>query len=662
MFKKNITKLVILMSVIPAWNIEASDIDNQKKPNKISSNVILFVWDGLRPDSVSQQSTPNLYALSKAGVWFNDNHSSYPTFTMMNAATFATGDFSGKSGFFGNTLWNPKAKGVNSVNQAVNFHQPVYTQDYKILGDLDHEEPLLEVFTLFEKAHEANISTATVGKAGAAFIQDYKATGIIFDEEHVFPEEFAMQLKKDNYPLPKETMYSYSHFDLNKNNGNPTGYGKIFVLNDGVTPNPDSGVISPFNADTNYLMKSYLTKVIPYANPTLSVVWLRNPDTTEHRYGVGSKAYYNALANQDKLLGNLIDNLKQNGTWENTNLIVVSDHGHSNVSGAINDFPLREINDKTNTIGNIDNVDGYSVSGYYRPADLLNRAGFKAYDGNGCQLDPVLSGVLTDGSYIYPTKIDATGDVCGFPNARYTTPAYYVPESIPKDGIVLAVNGGSTYVYIPSHDKKLAQKLVTFFQSREEFGAIFIDSQYGELDGTLPLSLVNLENKHHRNPDIIVGSNFDEQARIKGYPGTEFNNGGNNRGMHGTFSPIDVHNTLIAYGPSFKKNHTNYLPTGNVDVAPTIAYILGLELPNTDGRILYESLVDHNDNVSRNITYQIYQPKEPAKGLTFEKATSPNGKDVIPNKNKFTIQLQTKSLEQEGRTYIYFDQAKAIRY
>src|SRR5262245_32789186 len=55
-----------------------------------SKKVIIFVWDGLRPDSVTQADTPNLYAMKQAGVDFSKNHSTYPTFTMMNGASFAT--------------------------------------------------------------------------------------------------------------------------------------------------------------------------------------------------------------------------------------------------------------------------------------------------------------------------------------------------------------------------------------------------------------------------------------------------------------------------------------------------------------------------------------------------------------------------------------------
>src|SRR5690349_23927860 len=61
--------------------------------------VVLFVWDGLRPDSISPGTTPNLAQLRDSGVNFTDNHSTYPTFTMMNGASLATGHFPEGTGF-----------------------------------------------------------------------------------------------------------------------------------------------------------------------------------------------------------------------------------------------------------------------------------------------------------------------------------------------------------------------------------------------------------------------------------------------------------------------------------------------------------------------------------------------------------------------------------
>ncbi len=485
---------------------------------------------------------------------------------------------------------------------------------------------------------------------------------------------FADYLKSINYPLPATTKFRYPNFTLNADNGNPTAFGAVINLKDGVTSDPTMGVNSAYNNANSYLMNSYLNQVLPKYNPQLSVIWLRNPDTTEHNYGVGSFAYYSALANQDQLLGQLITKLKTTHQWNHTNLIIVSDHGHSNVSGDVDEFPLRKI--ESGMVTEVDNVNGYAVSGDFRPADLLTRGGFKAYDGAGCQYDPILTGIKADGTPVYPTLYDKSGKVCGGDvkvvdinghrdedvGIKYNTPSYMVPKVLPNDAVIVAANGGSTYFYVPSHDQKLITKLVRFCQSRQEFGAIFVDRRYGNIPGSLPLAQVKIQNDQQRNPDVIVSSNYNAEARIMGFNGTEFNSAGSSRGMHGSFSPVDVHNTLIAYGPDFKRNFVDSLPSGNVDVAPTVAHLLGLSLPNTDGRVLKEALVKGGSLSSYAIKVQDFSPKKPATGLIYQQATSPDGKDIDSTKTNYTIHLQTRTITQDGQNYSYFDWANAIRY
>ena len=54
-----------------------------------------------------------------------------------------------------------------------------------------------------------------------------------------------------------------------------------------------------------------------------------------------------------------------------------------------------------------------------------------------------------------------------------------------------------------------------------------------------------------------------------------------------------MHNTLVAAGPDFRRGLTDDLSTGNVDLAPTILHILGIETAHEmDGRILSEALVN----------------------------------------------------------------------
>jgi len=62
-------------------------------------------------------------------------------------------------------------------------------------------------------------------------------------------------------------------------------------------------------------------------------------------------------------------------------------------------------------------------------------------------------------------------------------------------------------------------------------------------------------------------------------------------GTHATLSRFDMHNTLIAAGPDFRLGEIVDLPSGNVDLAPTILRILGIRPPQQlDGRILSEAM------------------------------------------------------------------------
>ena len=62
---------------------------------------------------------------------------------------------------------------------------------------------------------------------------------------------------------------------------------------------------------------------------------------------------------------------------------------------------------------------------------------------------------------------------------------------------------------------------------------------------------------------------------------------------HGSVSPFDVHATLIAVGPDFRQGLVSELPTANVDLAPTLLHLLGLDAPRTmQGRALVEALRD----------------------------------------------------------------------
>ncbi len=645
----------LLLSVVPA----------QATPGKADAhNVIIFVWDGLRPDSVTAADTPNLLHMRSAGVNFTANHATYPTFTMMNAASFATGSFPEHTGFYGNTVWRSGAAGNDASGKPVDFQQPVFTEDYGILDNINayYSNQLLMVGTLFQAAQARGLTTAIIGKSGPAYLQDYLRGGLMLDERTVMPLSLAQELQAAGVALPKTATLTGSNdtLVLGADNGDPTAAGKVSKLDDKVTTDPTNASGSPYKNANAYMMHAYLNHILPMHQPKLSLIWLRNPDSTEHNYGPGTANYHDALRAQDQLLGELQARLKALRMANATDIVIVSDHGHSTVAGDADWFPLRVVADgKPGQTSEL----AYSVSGDVRTADLLTRAGFTVYDGKGCVLNPVMSGIRADNTPVYATQTDNDGSVCGKAGEKYTTANFKVPAELPVDKhpIVIAANGGSDYLYLPDHDAATVAKVVRYVQSRPEYGAIFADSRYGQLPGTLPLQAVHLENAAGRNPDLIVSFNFNDKAIVQGMPGTEYESAGNNRGMHGSFSPIDVHNTLIAYGPDFRRSYRDTYPSGNVDLAPTIAHIMGLQLAGAghDGRVLREALRTAK-NFKPKVTQHV-MASTTADNLTVVYPTDPDGKDINNTQHRYHIELSTHTLYENGKPYTYFDSAKAIR-
>ena len=247
---------------------------------------------------------------------------------------------------------------------------------------------------------------------------------------------------------------------------------------------------------------------------------------------------------------------------------------------------------------------------------------------------------------------------------KYNVVGFKVPEKLPPKSIVIAVNGGSDYLYVPDRDSETVHKAVAFLQTLGAMGSIFVDSRYGDVPGTMPMNLVKIENVAGRNPDIMVSYDYDENATIGGVKGTEYSGSLLNnpyRGMHGSFSPIDVHNTLIAIGPDFREGLTDELPTGNVDVAPTVASILGLSLPRADGRPLLEALRNGPSPRDFQVVSGAFRPKRPVTGIAVKRPTDPAGNDIEPGQTMYSFQLDTKALSYKGKTYMYFDKAKVIR-
>jgi hypothetical protein len=133
--------------------------------------------------------------------------------------------------------------------------------------------------------------------------------------------------------------------------------------------------------------------------------------------------------------------------------------------------------------------------------------------------------------------------------------------------------------------------IAVMLQKQPPAGAIFTRPKPGGgAEGIVPgtLSFDVARWNHPRSAEILVSANWNADNNEAGYAGKTTDSG---VAGHGTTSPYDVHNTLIAAGPDFREHAVSEVPTGNVDLAPTLLRLLDVKIPpSMSGRVIEEAL------------------------------------------------------------------------
>jgi arylsulfatase A-like enzyme len=158
------------------------------------------------------------------------------------------------------------------------------------------------------------------------------------------------------------------------------------------------------------------------------------------------------------------------------------------------------------------------------------------------------------------------------------------------DHVVIAENGGSVLLYMPTNSDDLTDRLLDWLNAQEWVGAVATGLPNSGDKEYPAMREIGLEGP--RSPDIAIAM----RSTATGFPAPLARSGATaggkiGVGSHGGSSPAELHNTLIASGPSFLSGLRSEMASGNIDVAPTILELLGLTQPDHfDGRVLREAL------------------------------------------------------------------------
>ncbi len=513
--------------------------------------MILFVPDGLRACMVSEQMAPTFWSIMQGGVAFPNSHSLFPTFTTPNASAMSTGHYLGDTGDFSNTLFTkvtiPSAQTVTP-----------FLENDQVLGDMDtrFRGDYLNEITMIRAAREKGYSTAVVGKLGPTLIWDHTCrTGspTIVVDDLTAPAPLDYELMK-GIPLSAEMKAALRDANICEqatDRGENKLPGTIFFNKD------------QQNYFVNVTTKAILPLFARHKKPFFLVFWSRDPDGSQHNQGdspdtmipgINGPTSLAAIGNADSDLKQIQKALVDNGLDKSTDIIVSADHGFGTISKLSNTSSALEgpPNHRELPVGFVA-ID---------LAKALNLPLFDPDKGNA----PVTSGHPSGGNGL-------------------------IGKDPLNPDVVVAANGGSDLIYVPTKDWGMMQKVVRALTEQDYVSGLFVDDKdFGSIPGTLTLSDIGLQGTAITpRPTIVVNfrsfvTNTAPDENPLKWTGivadTTLLQG---QGQHGGFSRAETQNFMAAIGPDFKTQFIDPAPVSNSDVGQTIARLLRLEVPHHGG-------------------------------------------------------------------------------
>jgi arylsulfatase A-like enzyme len=287
-----------LLIVIAALSGQAASVV-AAVPAANTRHVVLIVWDGMRPDFVTEKYAPALNKLAHDGVRFRNHHAVYPTATDVNGAALATGCYPDKNGIAANLEYRPK----------INPRQPVDISDPEAIkrGDEVTGGKHLLVPTFPELLRAAGKKVALVGT---------KSVAVLFDRHNDWTI----------VPMRNKALTIFAGAPINAaQRGDLTKLLGPFADAPGATAKQRNDFAT--RALTEFLWRDGV--------PDFSLLWLSEPDLSEHNYAPGSPQAIAAIKNVDDDLALLLKALDQKHARDTTDVLVVSDHGFSTIRRSI---------------------------------------------------------------------------------------------------------------------------------------------------------------------------------------------------------------------------------------------------------------------------------------------------------------------------------------
>jgi len=446
--------------------------------------VMLMVWDGMRPDLVSDDRTPHLRRLMTSGTTYARAVGVLPSVTRPTTTSVTTGAYPAAHGIYSNLFTGPEGD-----------RAAVDTGDRASLERLRavNRGRIVPLTTLPEALVAAGRRVVSMGSG---------STGQVT-------------------MLDPERVGATVHILFTQ----PVALMETLTARIGTVPERHI----PVQEANDWLVRALTDYVLPEMDPDVVLIWLCEPDASQHAKGLGAPESDASIRGNDARLGRILDAIDTSGVP--TTIIVASDHGHSTVTGMV------------------------------RMSDALTEAGFGAAMASGAmhvsEKAIIIEAEQPDADL--PTRI-----------GQWLIAQPYIGAVIDWTGTHMVPGAlAPSDVYGPRSRPKLSHTPTFSWSWRWND----TDTNEHGVHGTAYSGFTEGLADFDRLQGHIVGLN-----RLTS--------------THGTLAPADQRTVLVLGGAGICPG-TPDLPAGVVDIAPTILALLGLPpLPDADGRALTEAFSD----------------------------------------------------------------------
>lgn len=281
-----------------AIKVQVSFAQDIAKPVLKSQNKTLIVFfDGLRPDYITAEQMPNLFAFKQKAAFGKHHHSVFPTVTRVNSTSYATGSYPGTHGILGNAIYIPEVAAGKAIGTGY--------------GDLSKIPaatggPLLTAKSLGEVLAEAGqqMMVFSSGTTGQAFLQNHTVNGAVVNPDLILPETFKTQVLKEIGNAPKGEHALEKH---------------------------------------KWIADALLRYGFAEGGPLVNAIWFSDPDGAAHEHGIGSAEAVAAIKYVDAQFGRIISAIEEKGLTDNFNVLISTDHGFVTHTGKqeLTDFLIK---------------------------------------------------------------------------------------------------------------------------------------------------------------------------------------------------------------------------------------------------------------------------------------------------------------------------------